>query len=249
MNVHYIQHVPFEGIGSIGRWSHEHGHTLSTTRLYHNQPLPDLATVDCLIIMGGPMNVYEDDRYPWLKLEKQFIEQAIKADKPVLGICLGAQLVADVLGAKVFGNLYKEIGWFPVQLTESARRNPIFSCLPQQLPVFHWHADTFSLPAGALRIAESEGCQNQGFLYGEMVVALQFHLEVTVESARLLIKHCSDDMLAGPYSQTPDEILSQQDHFLHINQAMDGIMSRIFARASSSTGSVADTFPPHRSSM
>ncbi|HEY0602415.1 MAG TPA: type 1 glutamine amidotransferase [Herpetosiphonaceae bacterium] len=241
MNIHYIQHVPFEGIGSIGRWCQQHGHVLSNTRVYRDEPLPDLAAVDCLVSLGGPMNVYEHDRYPWLALEKRLVEQAIQAGKPVLGICLGAQLVADVLGARVFGNPYKEIGWFPVELTAAGRSNPIFSGWPEQLPVFHWHGDTFSLPAGALRIARSEGCPNQGFLYGDHVVALQFHLEATPESVQMLIEHCADELTEGPYIQTRDAIFSQQEHFAQINQAMDDILLGLCARARSAPGSTADT--------
>ncbi|HEY0736341.1 MAG TPA: type 1 glutamine amidotransferase [Herpetosiphonaceae bacterium] len=244
MNIHYIQHVPFEGIGSIGRWCQQHGHTLLSTRLYRNEPLPEIAAVDCLVILGGPMNVYEHDRYPWLALEKRLVEQALKAGTPVLGICLGAQLVADVLGARVFANRYQEIGWFPVELTEAARSSPLFSCLPEQLPVFHWHGDTFSLPHGALRIAQSEGCPNQGFLYGDQVVALQFHLEVTPESVQMLIEHGADDLTEGPYVQTRDEILAQQEHFAPINQAMDSILLGLCASARSAPGSTADRVLP-----
>ena len=117
MNIHYLQHVPFEDLGSIKNWAKIRGHRVTATRFYRAEPLPFLDELDWLIIMGGPMNIYEEDKYPWLGHEKRFIEEVIKTDKVVLGICLGAQLIADVLGVRIYENIHKEIGWFPIQLT------------------------------------------------------------------------------------------------------------------------------------
>ncbi len=136
-------------------------------------------------------------------------------------------MVADVLGARVFQNRHKEIGWFPIELTRKAQTLPTFSFLPKEFTVFHWHGDTFELPQGAIRLAQSEGCQNQAFVYGERVIGLQFHLESTKESIRELVANCSDEIVEGKYVQRPDEMLSQEPNFRKINNAMHGILDRL----------------------
>lgn len=227
MRLHYFQHVPFEGPASIEEWAKAKGWSLSPTRLFDGEPLPDVNDFDWLIIMGGPMNVDEEEKYPWLAQEKRFIEGAIKAGKVVLGICLGAQLIAAALGAKVFSNRYKEIGWFPIDLTHEAQTSLLLHFLPKRFTVFHWHGDTFDLPHGACRLAESEGCANQAFLYGDRVLALQCHLESTKASVQDLIMYCGQELVAGPYIQTAESILAQQERFSTINQAMFGVLDRL----------------------
>ncbi len=184
MNIHYLQHVPFEGLGSIHDWVKRRGHTLRATHFYRGDALPVVETLDLLLVMGGPMNIYEEASYPWLKEEKRFIEQAIATGRHELGICLGAQLVADALGAKVYANADKEIGWFPVERTQATSGDCLFAALHSRLEVFHWHADTFDIPSGAVHAARSAGCAHQAFVYDERVVGLQFHLETTPASAR-----------------------------------------------------------------
>jgi GMP synthase (glutamine-hydrolysing) len=227
MKIHYLQHVPFEGLASIEPWAKSKGHSLSATRFYNNEPLPNVEDIDWLIIMGGPMNIYEESKYPWLAQEKRFIEQAIENEKIILGICLGSQLIADALGAKVFPNQDKEIGWFPIELTSEEQTPQVFNFLPNQFTVFHWHGDTFDLPDGATRIAKSEGCENQAFAYGERVIGLQFHLESTKGSVQKILENCSDEIVEGRYIQKPDEMLSQEDNFRQINEAMHGILDRL----------------------
>jgi GMP synthase (glutamine-hydrolysing) len=227
MKIHYLQHVPFEGLASIEPWAKSKGHSLSATRFYNNEPLPNVEDIDWLIIMGGPMNIYEESKYPWLAQEKRFIEQAIENEKIILGICLGSQLIADALGAKVFPNPDKEIGWFPIELTSEEQTPQVFNFLPNQFTVFHWHGDTFDLPDGATRIAKSEGCENQAFAYGERVIGLQFHLESTKGSVQKILENCSDEIVEGRYIQKPDEMLSQEDNFRQINEAMHGILDRL----------------------
>lgn len=227
MKIHYLQHVSFEGLASIEPWAKSKGHSLSATRFYNNEPLPNVEDIDWLVIMGGPMNIYEESKYPWLAQEKRFIEQAIENEKIILGICLGSQLIADALGAKVFPNQDKEIGWFPIELTSEAQISQVSNFLPNQFTVFHWHGDTFDLPDGATRIAKSEGCQNQAFIYGEKVIALQFHLESTKGSVQEIIENCADEIVEGRYIQKPDEMLSQEDNFRQINEAMHGILDRL----------------------
>lgn len=225
MRIHYLQHVPFEGLGSIQTWALEHHHPLSSTKFYQNDRLPSLTEFDCLIVLGGPMNIYEEIQYPWLVAEKSLIKQAITANKIVLGICLGAQLIADVLGAKVYPGEQKEIGWFPIKLTNSA---DVFRGLPQEMTVFHWHGDTFDMPPGATHLALSEACLNQGFIYNHRVLGLQFHLESTPESVEQIIAHCGDDCGGlGQYIQSPSQMLAHPDRFRQINQTMAQILTNL----------------------
>lgn len=229
MNIHYLQHVPFEGLGSIEQWVRRGGHNLGATRLYCDDPLPDIHAVDLLVVMGGPMNIYEETEYPWLANEKRFIERAITTGQRVLGICLGAQLVADVLGARVYANADKEIGWFPVEKTEVVSGDDLFETFPQQIDVFHWHGDTFDIPSGAVHAACSAGCANQAFIYDERVVGLQFHLETTLASAQQLIAHGARELVQGRYIQTPQEMLADDNRFTAINRVMNELLDRLAA--------------------
>ncbi|MEN9251285.1 MAG: hypothetical protein Q6K99_01845 [Thermostichales cyanobacterium BF4_bins_65] len=226
MRIHTLQHVPFEGLGRIADWAAGGGHQLSSTLFFADAKLPDLETIDALIIMGGPMNVDDEDRYPWLKIEKQLIEKAIAHHKTVLGICLGAQLIAQVLGARVFPNREREVGWFPILLTEMGMESPLFQGLPREWMVFHWHGDTFDLPQGAVHLAASAGCQHQAFSYGDKVLGLQFHLESTPESVQALLENSDTELGEGPYIQKPDEILTDQ-YFPAIHQIMKQLFDRL----------------------
>lgn len=229
MNTHYFQHVPFEGLGSIEDWVRRGRHALGATRFHRGEALPAVEDVDLLVVMGGPMNIYEEAKYPWLAQEKRFIERAIAAGRHVLGVCLGAQLVADVLGARVYANTDKEIGWFPVETTAAAQASGLFGAFPARLEVFHWHGDTFDIPAGAVHVARSAGCAHQAFVYDERVVGLQFHLETTPASAQQLIAQCADEIVAGRYIQTPQEMLADARRFDAINHVMQGLLDRLAA--------------------
>ena len=232
MRIHYLQHVPFEGPGSIERWAISKGHTLSATRLYYGELPATLENVDALVILGGPMNVYEEERHPWLVKEKIFINHAIESDTPVLGICLGAQLIADVLGARVYRNQHKEIGWFPLELTNEARESHLFGDLPTEFTALHWHGDTFDLPPGATHIAKSEGCPNQAFVFdSERVVGLQFHLEWTQAILAETLRNCADDLTEGKYVQSPNEMLSHAGGFERNNEIMDQIAEKLTTMA------------------
>ena len=204
MKVHYFQHESFESLGCIKDWIKKREYQVSATRFYENPLLPNLSDFDFLIIMGGPMGVYDEDKYPWLKDEKIFIRKAIENNKVVLGICLGSQLIAAAMGAKVHRNKYKEIGWFPIQINND---HNIFSILPREIMSAHWHGDTFELPNGAVHIAESSACKNQAFIYNDRVIGLQFHLEFTGDSLKGLIEHCRDELVKDHYVQTEKEIL------------------------------------------
>jgi GMP synthase-like glutamine amidotransferase len=221
MRLHYIQHVPFEGPANIQSWAENQGWQISGTHVYRLEKLPGPDELDWLVIMGGPMNIYEEKEYPWLAAEKRFIEKAIRKDKIVLGICLGAQLLADVLGGRVVRNRYKEIGWFPVSLRPEGLESAPFRNFPNVFPAFHWHGDTFSLPPGAAMLAESEACPAQAFSSnGGRILALQFHLESSIDGIRALIQNCSDELVDGEYIQSADAILGATEDFSGIYNAM-----------------------------
>lgn len=225
MNVHYLQHVPFEGLGSIKTWLKNRGHNITATRLYNNEELPPIDNIDWLIIMGGPMGVENQAIYPWLTDEKAFIQQALDQNKIVLGICLGAQLIADVLGAYIIKNAYREIGWLPIQLSDEVKTTKLGTALPNTFDVFHWHGDTFSIPDNAIPLASSKACLNQGFILNERVLGLQFHLETTPESALDLTIHCKNELDNSQFVQSAEEILVKPERFKKINEIMEIILS------------------------
>ena len=228
MKVHYLQHVPFEGLGSMEDYFHSHQYTVTSTRLYANETPPQQKEFDCLVVMGGPMGIHDETEYPWLKDEKAFIKASIDANKPVLGICLGAQLIADVMGAQISRNPHREIGWFPISLTEAFTQSPLNAFLPEGSVVFHWHGDTFAIPEGAIAIASSEACRNQGFIYQNRVVALQFHLETTEASASALIEHCGHELDDSTYVQNAKEMLAAPQRFENINVMMNALLDQLF---------------------
>lgn len=226
MRLHYLQHVPFEDLARIESWAKDRGHEVSRTLLFDGQELPGMEEFDWLVIMGGPMNIYEEDKHPWLVREKKFIRDAIASSKIVLGICLGGQLIADVLGGKVRKNPYREIGWHPVKLTPEGQESRIFNVLPNSFMAFHWHGDTFEIPPQAIRAAESEACSNQAFVFGK-AIGLQFHLESSMDSIDHLIKNCSDELVNGKYIQSQEELLSHTDRFPEINKLMANFLDNM----------------------
>ncbi|MEW8230303.1 MAG: gamma-glutamyl-gamma-aminobutyrate hydrolase family protein [Candidatus Thiodiazotropha endolucinida] len=226
MRAHYLQHVPFEDLGSIENWLKRTGYEITSTSLYESEELPGIESVDLLVIMGGPMSVNDDQDFPWLVEEKEFIKKVIESGKPVLGICLGAQLIACSLGAEVFSNSVKEIGWIPIRATDS--NNQSVFLFPEETDVFHWHGETFNLPMGATRIAESAACENQAYQIGKHVIGLQFHLETTPVSAQAIVENCRDELIEGEYIQSAAEILSvPQEQYRSINSLMEDVLEYI----------------------
>lgn len=163
MRIRGIEHVEHETPGSIAEWAAERGHGTGRTRLWAGDPLPDLDSFDWLVVMGGPMSVKDEAEYPWLVREKWLVVQAIAARRLVLGVCLGAQIVAEVLGADVTECPTAEIGWYPVRLTPAVDESHVTWVLPERFVPLHWHGETFSLPAHAVRVTESERCRDQAF--------------------------------------------------------------------------------------
>lgn len=227
MKIHVLQHVEFEGLGSIADWVDQHHAVLNFSYFFDpaflsDGKLPKLDDFDLLIVLGGPMSVNDQAQYPWLVQEKQFIRQAINAGKAILGICLGAQLIASALGAAVYPNAQKEIGWFEVQTTYPI--TPVFQ-FPESIEVFHWHGETFDLPAGAVHLAKSAVCQHQAFQYQQSVIGLQFHLETTLQSAQHIIQHCANELVQHqPYIQSAEQILILTPQKV---TAVNGLMQQI----------------------
>lgn len=225
MRVHVLQHVPFEDIGSMALWLAERRADVSYTRFFENAALPSLNGIDLIIAMGGPMSVNDESTLPWLQPEKLFVREAVEKGLPVLGVCFGAQLIASALGARVYRNTQKEIGWFPIEATPTVSH--VFR-FPEKCTVFHWHGETFDLPSGAARLAKSAACENQAFQIGEHVIGLQFHLETTPESARSILDNCSNELTPGPYVQTEAELRRVKSAtYSKINGLMNEVLSYI----------------------
>lgn len=206
MKVHVLQHVPFEGIGHMQEWLTARGAEIEVTRFYlPDARLPDPAACDLVIAMGGPMSVNDEAELPWLVEEKGFIRAAIAAGVPVLGICLGAQLIASALGARVYGNGQAEIGWFPLEAIAQPESDDCFR-FPAHFSALHWHGETFELPAGARHLAASAACRNQAFQLGRRVIGLQFHPEITRAIVAELLEECAGELVPGPYVQSPAQL-------------------------------------------
>ena len=203
MKVHVLQHVPFEGIGSIGLWLTARSASVSYTRFYESPVLPAHSAFDLVIAMGGPMSANDEHRLPWLRSEKDFIRDVVRHGTPLVGICLGAQLIAGALGARVYPNRYKEIGWFDIEADRG-----VSDCFrfPSPCKAFHWHGETFDLPPGAFRLASSAACENQAFQLGRAVIGLQFHLETTAESVATMVANCRSELDDSPYVQSEAQL-------------------------------------------
>jgi len=220
MRIHCFQHAAHEGPGMLLEWASLHDYTVSFTYFFETPAiLPSLNEFDLLWIMGGYMNVDEERRFPWLKLEKAFIRQALEKGKQVLGICLGSQLLASALGSKVYAAAQKEIGFFPIFFTSNALAHPLFGHFKSSYPVFHWHGDTFDLPPGALLAASTPACPNQAFLVESRIhkndedvheyraLGLQFHPEMNEESLELMSETDKNEIEeGGPRVQSIEEI-------------------------------------------
>lgn len=231
MRIHWLQHVSFEGLGSIATWASERGHELVGARLWAEDPLPDASEVKFLIIMGGPMSATDDRQYEWLSAEKKLVREVIDQGAVVLGICLGAQLIAAALGASVMQNHFKEIGWYPVTLTPDASNSPIFETVPSRFQAFHWHGETFEIPEGATHIAQSAACTNQAFVINDRIVALQFHLEILPENVEALIENCREELTCGQWIQDIEKLRAGAVHATQHESILNEILDRLSSAA------------------
>jgi GMP synthase (glutamine-hydrolysing) len=183
MDVLVIQHIACEPPGVYEEVLCERGATLRRVEVDAGDELPGWRAFDAIVAMGGPMSVNDDTELPWLREEKALIEEAVRAGRPFWGVCLGLQLLAASLGARVYAGDEPEVGVLPVEVTEEGRRDAVFSVLPPTLPALQWHGDTFDLPPGAVRLAGSPAYPNQAFRFAN-AYGVQFHLEVSREMAR-----------------------------------------------------------------
>lgn len=231
MRVHYLQHAPFEGLGHIEHWLDRKQYSVSSTKLYMGQALPTLDKFDALIVMGGPMGIYDDTQHPWLIEERSYIKSAIDEGKTTLGVCLGAQLVADALGASIYANTEKEIGWFTVRKTSNANHSVFGDTLPQNFTAFHWHGDTFDLPAGGIPLLSSDACRNQAFSFNDRVLALQFHMEFTAEMSKDWVNAGRHELTAGKYIQSSEKITETDDHYNDMHRLLENLLEQLFSNA------------------
>ena len=244
LRIHALYHVDFEELSHIKQWAESRGHRITVTRFYENDPLPAQDSFDWLVVMGGPMSIHDESDFQWLADEKAFIQQSINDGKTVIGVCLGAQLIADSLGAKVAPSGIKEVGWLPIQLTEQGLAHPLLAGLPKnEFTVFHWHGDGFECPKGATPIATSHTWANQGFIYqtpkhkalGTWVLGWQCHFEVTNQSMVDMVSHgqthIQEAMIDHPDSvQAAEEILAIGETYITDNNAWLSTMLDNLAR-------------------
>jgi len=224
VNIAILQHAAYEGPGEIAAWAEQRGHSVSIHHLHRGDSLPPLDSFDLLVVMGGEMNIYQYRVWPWLKAESAFIKSALAAGKKLVGICLGAQFIADALGSRVVQNPHIELGWLPVTWTPEARA--AFPGLPDSATVLHWHGDTFNLPPGATRLAASEACPEQGFLIKDKCLGLQFHMEVDPSLVKEFVAS-QGEWHAGPYVQTGEPILAKASSHCDANRVLlHGMLDR-----------------------
>ncbi len=221
-----LQHAPYEQPCYISKWLHHQSIPVKDVNLWSGDDLPEVDEVSFLIIMGGPMNIYEEEKYPWLIKEKKFIRNVIDHNIPVLGICLGAQLISDVLGGTVTRLSYPEYGWVSVsrttQVTESL---PFSSIIPNDLIVFQWHQDTFSIPPGAIHLFKSDTCPHQGFIYNNSTIGLQFHPELDEHDIRMFLELVEKDTEITDQDYPKDDILQNISLYKRGNEFIDSLLT------------------------
>lgn len=192
-----LQHSAAEPAGNIETALRSRGLTPRYIRPFAGSPIPESAEgAAALVVMGGPMGVYEADKYPHLRDEMRLIEAALKAEVPVLGVCLGSQLLASVLGSTVAPAPRKEIGWFPVHLSAEAAADPIWSGGPASFVALHWHGDAYDAPAGSVPLASSEITPCQGFRHGASAWGILFHIEATAETVVGMVRDFAEELSA-----------------------------------------------------
>ncbi|MNI25274.1 GMP synthase [glutamine-hydrolyzing] [compost metagenome] len=209
MNILILKHFGLGNDDVVHQWALERGYEAWIREPATGLSKKEFDEADAIVIMGGPMSVYEEEAYPWLIQEKEYILEAIRQEKNVLGICFGAQLLAEILGGRVYRHAHKEIGWH--RITRTGEEHPWLQELPEDFYSFQWHGDTFELPPGAQWLAQSEGCRNQAFAYNDRTVGLQFHLETTPDSIELMLHHWKDALRDAPYIQTAGQIVTEMD--------------------------------------
>ena len=225
MHVHFITHASYEYPGYLLQWAGEKKFTTTFSKMYESTEFPEPGGIDLLIVMGGPMGVYENDKHPWIEKEKQFIQEVIVAGKKVMGICFGSQMVASALGAKVYPHNKKEIGWLPVQKAAGENESLLTKELPDEFVTFHWHGDTFSLPPGAVHLLQSAATLHQAYLYDNRVLGLQFHMEAVPDLVAAMVQHGREELVPADYVQEEETILAQKEHYAINNNLLKKLLT------------------------
>lgn len=227
MRMSVLQHAPFEGPAAIAEWASSRGVRLDVYHLYRGGGLPAHDAFDMLTVMGGPMSANDTAALPWLQPEIDFVREAIAAGKTVLGICLGAQIIARALGARVYPASEKEIGWFPVRRIAATPEHALAAAFPASFTPLHWHGETFDLPEGATRLAETDAVPNEAFRLGDRVLGLQFHIEATPESVVELIENAADEITEGAFQQPARAILAETHRCAALRPVLDGVLDAL----------------------
>ena len=222
-----LRHVQAEGLGLLANVLRERGIHHRYLDLARGEPPPrDLRGVGGLIVLGGPMAAYETDRYPFLAAESGLVERAVAAGRPVFGICLGAQLIAQVLGARVYAGERREVGWAPVTLTEDGREDPVLGDGESTLTVFHMHGDTYELPPDARNLARSALYEQQAFRWGDLVYGLQFHLEFTETMISRLVSEPESRAYFTAAGARPETLVAEAPTHVH---RLGAVVKRVFS--------------------
>ncbi len=227
MIIQYIIHADFELPGIIEVWAKQNQYKECFCRPFAGESLPNPNDYDLLILMGGPQSPLNMVESPYLKDEISLIKKTIKACIPVLGFCLGAQLIGEALGARTERSPHKEVGVFPIELTEEGFEDPILKNLPEYLSVVHWHNDMPGITAEAKILATSEGCPRQIIRYSPLIYGFQCHPEPTKKNIEAMIYHCPNDLAPGKFVQSREELLNND--FISINKIMIQIMDNLVA--------------------
>lgn len=221
-----IIHAPFERPGVIEEWFQAKDHFLVQVHPYRGDILPTMEKFDSLIVMGGPQSPLEIEKAPYLRSEIQLIEHALKQNMPILGFCLGAQLIGEALGAKTERSPHKEVGVYPITLTAEGEADPIFENVQKTFQVTHWHNDMPGLTKTSKILAYSEGCPRQVIRYTEKALGFQCHPEITFQLAQELVDNCPEDLKPNQYVQSAEEFL--EHNFQMINQTMIHILDNFY---------------------
>ncbi len=235
--IYALYHSETETLGLVGKVLKEKNLSYRETHLFAGEGLPrDISQLAGLIVMGGPMNVDEIEKYPFLFDEVRLIEKILSESKPILGICLGSQLIAKALGSKIYPNKHKEVGWHPIDITPAGSSDPVFSGSPSSLKVFHWHGDTFDLPKDAVHLARSSRCENQAFRWGSNAYGLQFHLEVTPGMVESWVASTDGQKDISSASEKAEKILSETPAAFrtlepHSNRILNNYLNLAFSHA------------------
>lgn len=226
MRIHCLQHSHLGGEIYLPIWAAEKGHDWTSSIVPTAPSLPAEDDLDCLVVLGGPMSAWEEGRHSWLTAEKRLLESLIEVGKPVLGICLGAQLLADVLGARTYAGDHQEIGWHRVEATLESRGHAVGGILPDRFETFLWHGDSFDVPRGATHIARSDAFESQAFVW-KRVLALQFHLEVRPDWVQRIVARDAGTLAVSEFVQSQKAVLRKP---MDVYRANNAIMERLLDR-------------------